>query len=102
MKRSDSGDFCILYIEAEDDKAALFEVIGEQKKPVVLMLPVPTATQTRAFRVFQRPEDFSDLKHIKRQYSLTIIFVIAGNEHLRQLAMRNGFPAYISIDALSD
>src|SRR5947209_10312904 len=107
MKRSDSGDFCILYLEAEDDKTTVFEVIGKQKKPVVLMLPVspvlpaPTATQTKP-RVFQRPEDFSDLKHIKRQHNLTIIFVIEGNEHLRQLAMRNGFPAYASIDALGE
>src|SRR3984893_1002449 len=107
MKRSDSGDFCILYLEAEDEKATVFEVIGKQKKPVVLMLPVspvlpaPTATQTKP-RVFQRPEDFSDLKHFKRQHNLTIIFVIAGNEHLRQSAMRNGIPAYASIDALDE
>ena len=107
MKCSDSGDFCILYLEAEDDKATVFKVIGEQKKPVVLMLPVspvlpaPTATQTKP-RVFQRPEDFSDLKHIKRWHNLTIIFVITGNEHLRQLATRNGFPAYASIDALGE
>lgn len=97
MKLNDSGDFCMLYIEPADEKAAVFEVIGGQKKPVVIMLPV----QTRS-RMFQRPEDFNELKHVKRQHSVVIIFVITGNELLRQLAARIGFPAYASIDGLSE
>ena len=100
MKRSDSGDFCVLYIEPEDDKSAVFALLGEQGKPVVILLSSSWA-QTRA-RVFQRPEDFSDLKHLKRQSDLTIFFVITGNEYLRQLATRNGFPTYSSIDALGE
>jgi hypothetical protein len=97
MKYSDSGAFCMIYIEPDDDRAVVFASIGDQQKPVVLMLPV----SGRA-RAFARPEDFSDLKHIRRQQQLTILFVIPHNEHLRQLAARNGFPAYASIDALSD
>ena len=100
MKRSDSGDFCVLYIEPEDDKSAVFALLGEQGKPVVILLS-PSWAQTRA-RVFQRPEDFGDLKHLKRQSDLTIFFVITGNEYLRQLATRNGFPTYSSIDALGE
>ncbi len=100
MKRSDSGDFCVLYIEPEDDKSAVFALLGKQGKPVVVLLP-PSWAQTRA-RVFQRPEDFSDLKHLKRQNELSIFFVITGNEYLRQLAMRNGFPTYSTIDALAE
>ena len=100
MKRSDSGDFCVLYIEPEDDKSAVFALLGEQSKPVVILLS-PSGAQTRA-RVFQRPEDFSDLKHLKRQSDLTIFFVITGNEYLRQLATRNGFSTYSSIDALGE
>src|SRR5579884_2511786 len=96
MKLNDSGEFCILYIEPADEKDAVFEAIGQQKKPVVILLP----SSGRA-RLFQRPEDFSDLKHIKRQQNLAIVFVIAGNEYLRQLASRYGFPSYVSMDALS-
>ncbi len=97
MKRNDTaGDFCMLYIEPSDDKVALFEVIQGQKRPVVLML----SEQPRP-RIFQRPEDFADLKYLKRQLDIPIIFVIARNEHLRQLATRYGFPAYLSIEALS-
>src|SRR5438270_7530372 len=97
MKRNDAaGEFCLLYLEPSDDKVALYEVIEGQKKPVVLMLP----EQLRP-RIFQRPEDFADLKYLKRQLDIPIIFVIAGNEHLRQLATRYGFPTYLSIEALS-
>ena len=100
MKRSDSGDFCVLYIEPEDNKSAVFALLGEQNKPTVILLS-PSGAQMRA-RLFQRPEDFSDLKHLRRQCNLTLFFVITGNEYLRQLATRNGFPTYSSIDALSE
>src|ERR1051326_3345503 len=100
MKRSDSGDFCVLYIEPEDEKLAVFALLREQSKPVVILLQ-PSGAQTRG-RVFQRPEDFSDLKHLRRQHNLTIFFVITGNDYLRQLAARNGFSTFTSIDALGD
>ena len=38
MKRSDTGDFCVLYIEPDDEKEAIFRVVMEQKKPIVIML----------------------------------------------------------------
>jgi hypothetical protein len=97
MKSNDAGDFCMLYVEPADERRALLEFIGEQKKPVVLMLPV----QSR-LKVFQHPDDFNDLKQVKRQLDLPIVFVASGNELLRKLAWRNGFPAYVSIDALAD
>jgi hypothetical protein len=95
MKKNDSGDFSVLYIEPNDEKVELFPVLAGQKKPVVLML----AEQSHAF---QRPEDFSALKHIKRQYSLTIIFVFAHSNQLKQLATKNGFLVYASMDKLAD
>jgi hypothetical protein len=96
MKSNDAGDFCMLYVEPADKKTALLEFISEQKKPVVIMLPVQSRLEA-----FQHPDDFGDLKHVKRQLDLPVVFVITGNEHLRQLAWRNGFPAYLSIDELA-
>ncbi|GCE23506.1 anti-sigma factor [Dictyobacter kobayashii] len=93
MKKNDSGDFSVLYVEPTDEKTTLFPVIAGQKKPVVLML----AEQAQAF---QRPDDFTTLKHIKRQYSLTIVFVIAHSAQMAQLASRNGFPVYQSMEDL--
>ena len=99
MKLNDNGDFCLLYVEPADEKQSLFATIGEQQKPVVLMLPL--AGQPRS-RLFQRPEDFSDLKHVRRQSGVSIVFLTAGSELLAQMAARYGFPSYASIDDFAD
>jgi hypothetical protein len=99
MKLNENGDFCLLYVEPADEKQSLFQTIGEQQKPVVLMLP--QVGQPRS-RLFQRPEDFSDLKHIRRQSGVSIVFLTAGSERLAQMAARYGFPSYPSIDDFAD
>lgn len=99
MKLNENGDFCLLFVEATDEKERLFEVIGAQKKPVVLLLP-QAAGQPRS-RLFQRPEDFSDLKRIRRQSGVPIIFLTASSELLAQMAARHGFPSYPSVDAFA-
>lgn len=100
MKLNENGDFCLLYIEPVDEKESVFEAIGAQSKPVVLM-PLTTPGQSRP-RLFQRPEDFNDLKHLRRQTGNAVIFLTGGSEHLAQLAARSGFPAYPSVDAFAD
>ncbi len=93
MKKNDTGDFSVLYVEPDDERVALFLVIAGQKKPVVLML-------AEQVRVFQRPDDFTALKYLKRQQNLTIIFVIAQGGQMAQMAAKNGFPVYLSMDSL--
>ncbi len=100
MKLNENGDFCLLYVEPADEKQNLFEIIGAQTKPVVLMLPL-TAGQPRS-RLFQRPEDFSDLKHVRRQSDISITFLTSGSEFLALMAARYGFPAYSSIDVFAE
>jgi hypothetical protein len=95
MKQNENGGFCVLYVEPTDDRATVLQVISGQKKPVVILL----AEQARAF---QRPEDFTMLKHLRRQLDVSIVFVIPHGGHLVQLAGRNGFPVYLSMDALAD
>ncbi len=95
MKKNDAGDFAVLYIEPDDERATVFQVIAGQKKPVIILLTEQTA-------VFQRPDDFSSLKHVKRQLDLPIVFVIPQSGHIAQLAARSGFPVYLSMDALAD
>lgn len=95
MKQNENGGFCVLYVEPTDDRATVLQVIGGQKKPVVILL----AEQARAF---QRPEDFTMLKHLRRQLDVSIVFVIPHAGHLVQLAGRNGFPVYLSMDALAE
>jgi hypothetical protein len=95
MKYSDSGDYCVLYLESGDDINTLFDVIAKQQKPIVMML-------VEYVRIFQRPEDFVALKHMKRRLAASIVFVIEGSERQAQLASRHGFPVYSSMDALAD
>ena len=82
MKLNDAGDFCMLYVEPADDREPLLTFISEQRKPVVVMLPVKSR-----LKVFQHPDDFNDLKQVKRQLDLQVVFVISGNELLRKLAL---------------
>jgi hypothetical protein len=95
MKQNDSGDFCVVYVEADDDRASLVQALAAQKKPVVILL----ADQAR---LFHSPEDFNDLKHVKRRLDVPILFIIPESEHLTAMAARHGFPVYPSMDALSD
>src|SRR5437588_7529801 len=95
MKRNDARDLCILYLEPGDDRDALFCAIAGQHKPVVLM-------RAEDSRQFQRSEEFVALKNLKGQLNVAIFFVIASGKRLTQLAERNGFPVYKSMDALSD
>ncbi|GCF06946.1 hypothetical protein [Dictyobacter arantiisoli] len=95
MKKNDSGDFSVFYIEPGDEKATLFPILSGQQKPVVLML-------ADGARAIQRPDDFTALKHLKRQYNLTLIFVIEHSAQLKQLAIKNGFPVYESMEQLID
>lgn len=95
MKKSDSSDFSVFYVEPDDERDELFQVLAGQRKPVVLML----AEQTR---VFQRPDDFTMLKLAKRRHALTIIFVIPQPGPGTLLASKNGFPVFSSMDQLAD
>src|SRR3989442_14839065 len=85
MKRNDARDFCILYLEPGDDRDALFRAIAGQHKPVVLML----AEQSQ---LFQRPEEFVALKHLKRQLDVPIFFVIANAGRLPQIESISATP----------
>jgi hypothetical protein len=96
MKINENGDFCLLYIEPADEKTSVFATIAEQTRPVVLFLP------SGKTQLFQHPTDFSELKHLKRQTGLPIVFVCQKSERLAQMPARAGFPVYPSIDAIME
>jgi hypothetical protein len=95
MKRNDVGNFTVLYVEPGDQRADLFQTVAIQEKPVVIIL----ASQTG---ILQKPDDFTLLKYVKRQTDLPIIFILSHGSQQAQLAARNGFPVYQSMDALLD
>src|SRR5436305_10052289 len=85
MKRNDARDFCILYLEPSDDRDAVLRAIAGQHKPVVLML-------AEGSRLFQRPEEFVALKHLKSQMNVAIYFVVAPGERPAQLESISATP----------
>lgn len=95
MKRNDSGAFSIFYLEADDTREALFTALAGLHKPAVLLLSEQT-------RLFQHPEEFIALRHLRRQVDIAVYFIIAHSDHLVSLTERCGFPVYTSIDALSE
>jgi hypothetical protein len=95
MKRNDAGDFTVLYVEPGDQRTDLFQTVGIQKKPVVII-------QAAQAGVLQKPDDFTLLKYVKRQADVPIIFILPHGSQQAQLAARNGFPVYQSMDALLD
>ena len=95
MKRNDAGDFTVLYVEPGDQRTDLFQIVSTQNKPVVII-------QAAQAGVLQKPDDFTLLKYVKRQVDLPIIFILSHGSQQAQLAARNGFPVYQSMDALLD
>lgn len=99
MKLNTNGNYCLLYVEAIDEKQSLFATISEQHKPVFLQLSLEGQPRSG---LFQLAEDFSELKQIRRQTGISIIFLTSGNRHLALMAARYGFPAYRSIDDFAE
>lgn len=96
MKRNDTGEFCIVYVEPEDERSTLFNAVVGQHKPVVILL-------SEQARVMQRPDDYALLKKLKRQHDVPLLFVVPESNWGRRVthvATHAGFAAYPSMDAL--
>ena len=96
MKRNDTGEFCVLYVEPSDERSTLFNAVVGQHKPIVVLL-------SEQARVMQRPDDYAALKKLKRQHDVPIHFVISESNRGRRImhvATRSGFAVYNSMDAL--
>jgi hypothetical protein len=96
MKREDAESVSIFYVEAGDEKQAILDALStqpERKDGIVIVLP------RHLTRAFQSPKDFHDLKLLKRQENLPIVFVIPEGNAARG-ARSNGFPVYASLEAL--
>ncbi len=98
MKQDDKDLVSIFYLEPGDEKQAVFNELALQygrKNGIVLIL---TGQPSKAF---QSPKDFHDLKRLKRQGDIPIIFVIPQGS-LAQWATGNGFPVYASVQKLEE
>src|SRR6185312_3011785 len=94
MKYKEMHDISTILVEPSDKKSAVVHQVSMQKKPVIIVLP------ENASKVFQRPEDFGELKHIKRYLGTPITLVIMGSDRLKRWARRQGLSVYSSREAL--
>jgi len=97
MRVSDEGEVCTLSIEPADEKNTVFQAIREQNKPIILVVPSPTAKLASPL-VFGRPEDYSELKRERRRDAIPPIYLVSQSKFCREQAIRIGLPAYYSIE----
>jgi hypothetical protein len=96
MRRDEWESVSIFYIEQNDDKQTVFDTLtqhGRKSGMVIVLTGQPT-------KAFQSPKDFHDLKLLKRQGNLLIIFVIPKGS-LSQWAIANGFAVYPLLEVLA-
>lgn len=88
-----SASIGIIYVSPNDDrKSVLAAILTQEKlhrKQVVVVLP----NQNKAF---QRPQDFDDLRTIRRTLQAQIIFVAPGGP--AEFARQKRFPVYASLE----
>jgi hypothetical protein len=90
MKQEEMSDMCTILVEGQDRRAEVMDQVRKQHKPVVIVVP------EYASQVFQCPEDFQDLKRVKRECGIPITLVLPGHERTRNWARRQGFTVYAS------
>jgi hypothetical protein len=90
MKQEEMSDMCTILVEEQDRCVEVMEQVRKQHKPVVIVVP------ERASQVFQRPEDFHDLKRVKRESGIPVTLILPGHERIRNWARRQGFTVYAS------
>ena len=96
MKRDDKDSASIFFVEPSDEKQTILNELrswsDHQRSIVIVLKSQPT-------KAFQSPKDFHDLKLLKRQLDLSIIFVIPKGS-FALWASTNGFPVYSSLETL--
>ena len=90
MKQEEMSDMCTILVEGQDGRGEVMDQVRKQHKPVVIVVP------EYASQVFQRPEDFQDLRRVKRECGIPITLVLPGHERMRNWARRQGFTVYAS------
>ena len=90
MKQEEMSDICTILVEGQDGRAEVMDQVRKQHKPVVIVVP------EYASQVFQSPEDFQDLRRVKRECGIPITLVLPGHERMRNWARRQGFTVYAS------
>lgn len=98
MRQEEKGSVSIFFIDPQDEKDSIIEELRTKSgflSAAAIVLP------EQAVKAFRSPRDFHEMRQIKRQVDIPIIFVTSGKSTM-QWATRSGFPVYASLDAVME
>ena len=91
----------IIYVAPNDDrKSVLAAILTQEKlgrKQIAIVLP-----ENQQNKAFQRPQDFDDLKTVRRKLRAEFIFVTPAGPGLAEFARQRHFSVYSSLESYTD
>src|SRR5260370_18569910 len=101
LKDPRSTKIGIIYVGPNDDrKSVLAAILTQEKlgrKQIAIVLP-----ENQQNKAFQRPQDFDDLKTVRRKQHAELIFVIPVDLGLAEFARQRRFSVYSSLESYTD
>jgi hypothetical protein len=91
-----SASIGIIYVAPDDDRVSVLAAIKTQEKLGRKQVAVVLPEQNKAF---QRPQDFDDLKSLRRKLQTQIIFIAAPGPGPAEFARQRRFPVYSSLES---
>jgi hypothetical protein len=96
MTHSQGARIGVIYVSPDDDrKTVLTAILAEEKlkrEQIVLVLPQKN-------KAFQRPEDFADLKMLRRKLQAELIFVTPAGPGPAEFARQRRFAVFSTVES---
>src|SRR5215813_8182864 len=101
LKDPRSTKIGIIYVAFNDDrKSVLTAILTQEKlgrKQIAIVLP-----ENQQNKAFQHPQDFDDLKAIRRKLRAQLIFVTPAGPGLAEFARQRRFSVYSSLESYTN
>ncbi len=88
----------IIYVSANDDRKSILTALLTQEKLDRKYIVIALQEQAKAF---SRPQDFDDLKGIRRRLKAQIVFVAPNGPGPAEFARQRRFPVYSSLESFA-
>lgn len=101
LKDPRSTKIGIIYVASNDDRKSVLAAILTQEKlgrnQIAIVLP-----ENQQNKAFQHPQDFDDLKTIRRKLRAQLIFIVPAGLGPAELARQRRFNVYSSLESYAD
>ena len=95
-----SSTIGVIYVSPNDDRKSVLAAILTQEKLGRKQIAVALPAQNN--KAFQRPQDFDDLKTIKRKLTAQLVFIAPNGPGPAEFARQRRFPVYSSLESYAD